>query len=276
MPTREVERLSHLFFSVVIHIFKDFSIHRPIVFCFLLLGFFFAYANTAGAATLTITSFGEGTAVIVGTVAEGISCPQTCTKQYNQGELAFINASPSVGYAYSWGGACSGTLNSTCTIKMDADKSVTVTFVAGVKLSVSMSGSGGVYSSTSFSCRSSVSNNECSQFFEPGTVLYLNIYPSYGYTISGLGGSCSGTSNNITWSQCIVTMDGNKSVTITFSIASPRTLTVTASGPGRVTSSPAGIDCQNATCTAKFPEGMSISLYKSLITTATEGAEFSG
>ena len=249
-------------FSVV------FSARRSLIFSFSLpILFFFAYANIADAATLTVTSSGEGIVVI-----GGISCPQTCTRQFNQGELAFITASPNTGYAYSWGGACSGTSVNTCMIKMDADKSATATFAAGVKLSVSISGSGGVYSSNGFTCHTFFSNsNECSQFFLPGTVHYLNIYPAYGFKISVLGGACSGTS-----SQCIVTMDSNKSFTVVFTAIFPRTLTVTASGPGRITSSPVGIDCQNATCTAEFPEGTSVSLSKSIITTETEGSEFTG
>lgn len=67
-----------------------------------------------------------------------------------------------------------------------------------------------------------------------------------GYTFAGWSGDCSGTGS------CDLTMGAAHNVTATFSVPSYQlSVTKSGTGNGKVTSSPAGIDC-GATCDANF------------------------
>src|SRR5205823_15059299 len=76
---------------------------------------------------------------------------------------------------------------------------------------------------------------------------------------AGWQGACSGTGD------CNVTMDADRDVTASFSTSSPPpgtghfTVVFTGKGSGRVTSSPAAVDCPG-TCTMTAPSGSSVSI----------------
>jgi uncharacterized repeat protein (TIGR01451 family) len=92
----------------------------------------------------------------------------------------------------------------------------------------------------------------CSASFAPGTSVTLSPTAAAGSTFAGWGGACSGTG------ACSVTMSAPASVTASFQ-PSVQPLSVSTSGSGSVTSTPAGIDC-GATCTASFPFRTSVTL----------------
>ena len=122
----------------------------------------------------------------------------------------------------------------------------------GSMLSVSKSGngSGAVASSPSgINCGST-----CSAAFSPGTQVTLTATPASGSKFTGWGGACSGTG------ACVVTMNADASVTAGFA-ANSYTLSVSAIGSpgGKVTSSPAGIDC-GSSCSASFSAGTQVTL----------------
>lgn len=102
----------------------------------------------------------------------------------------------------------------------------------------------------------------CASSFPSGTVVTLTATPDADAGFTGWSGACSGTG------PCTITMDASKSVTATFAIFN---LTVTSTGPGRVTSNPAGIDC-GSDCQQSFPAGSLISLSA----TPDPGFAFSG
>jgi hypothetical protein len=126
------------------------------------------------------------------------------------------------------------------------------------------SGSGTVMSSPAgIDCGST-----CSAPFGEGTVVTLAAAPAAGSAFSGWsGGGCSGTGS------CQVTMSAAESVTATFDVVPPETLSVSTSGSGSgsVTSSPAGIDC-GSTCSASFGQGTVVTL----TATPAAGSTFSG
>ena len=110
----------------------------------------------------------------------------------------------------------------------------------------------------------------CSGTFASGTAVLLTATPATGSTFAGWsGGGCTGTG------QCTVTVTSTTGVTATFNVApvsstqpsQPLTLTVGVSGKGKVTSTPAGINC-GKTCSATYPSGTAVTL------TATPGAGF--
>lgn len=101
----------------------------------------------------------------------------------------------------------------------------------------------------------------CSANFSSGSNVILTATASSGSILAGWSG-CNSSSGN----TCIVTMSAAKSVTATFNIET-FPLTVTKSGLGTITSSPAGINC-GATCSTSFNSGQSVTL------TATPAANY--
>jgi hypothetical protein len=201
-------------------------------------------SSGGGNASLTVSVTGSGT---VGSNPSGISCPSTCGHTFAGGTPVTLTPTPAAGWAFSsWSGACSG--SGACTVTMNAEESVTATFVPGVTLSVSDSGNGTVTSSPSrINCGST-----CSASFATGSQVTLNETPASGWSFTGWSGACSGTGS------CVVTMNTAESVTATFSQIT-YTLTVGVSGNGTVTSSPGGINCGSA-CSASFNSGTQVTL----------------
>lgn len=141
---------------------------------------------------------------------------------------------------------------------------VRVTFAASSEvLTLTRSGPGTVTSSPlGINCGS-----VCSASFDRGTTVTLTAAPSAGSTFAGWTGDCTGTGT------CAVPMDGPKSVSATFSIGDPAdpVLAISLSGPGTVTSSPAGIDC-GVVCSALFSRGSTVTLAAS----SSSGSVFIG
>jgi Divergent InlB B-repeat domain/PASTA domain len=112
-----------------------------------------------------------------------------------------------------------------------------------------------------------ISNSPAGNTYPDGTIVTLTATPTTGSAFKGWsGGGCSGTG------PCVVTMNGNTSVTATFSLV-PETLAVskTGGGAGSVTSSPAGISC-GTSCSHDFDYGTSVALDVS----AAKGSSFRG
>ena len=140
-----------------------------------------------------------------------------------------------------------------------ASQAVAVTIVNGTALTVSVTGSGTVASNPAgISCPST-----CSAGFASGTPVTLTATPASGWIFSGWGGACSGNAG------CTVTMNSPQSVSATF--IQLFTLSVTVSGSGSVTSSPAGVTCPS-TCNASFTAGTAVTL----TATPADGWGFAG
>ena len=103
-----------------------------------------------------------------------------------------------------------------------------------VTLSVTKSGSGSVTSSPAGISISS-GGTSGSGTFDDGTVVTLTATPDEGWRVESWGGACGGSSTT-----CEVTMDADQSASVAFERIT-WTLSVTKSGSGSVTSSPAGI-----------------------------------
>jgi Ca2+-binding RTX toxin-like protein len=78
-----------------------------------------------GTFELSVTTTGEGR---VASTPAGIDCGDACTASFDTGTVVTLAASPDAGWTFGgWGGACGGT--GSCTVTMDAAKSVTADFL---------------------------------------------------------------------------------------------------------------------------------------------------
>jgi uncharacterized protein (DUF2141 family) len=84
--------------------------------------------------TLTVSKNGTGSGTVTSNPA-GINCGSTCSANFAQGSTVTLSATPASGSSFAgWSGACSGT--GSCTVTMDAAKSVTATFNAALTITV--------------------------------------------------------------------------------------------------------------------------------------------
>jgi len=131
------------------------------------------------------------------------------------------------------------------------------------RLHISVAGQGTVRGAGS-DCRGT-----CDLTPAAGTQFQLQAVPDSGATFAGWSGGCTGTGT------CQITVSGDVSVLASFSApAGSHLLTVVMEGhgQGRVVSSPPGIDCPAAACSAAFPAGTAVSLSA----TSATGSSFAG
>lgn len=96
---------------------------------------------------------------------------------------------------------------------------------------------------------------DCSESYLVGSLITLTATPNGGSTFTGWSGPCMGTGS------CSVVMTQAHTVTATFDLLPPQTLTVTVTGTGsgNVTSSPLGISCPGD-CTENYAHGTVVTL----------------
>ena len=178
----------------------------------------------------------------------GVSCPATCSGEFAADSTVSLTASPTPGWSFAgFGGACSGTTS--CAVAMNGPKSVTATFAPpNTVYALAVATAGGVVTSDlpGIDCGTS-----CVGGYGAGVPVTLT--PS-GSPVAW-GGACSGSG------ACVVPMTRARAVTASIGGAtlalSPVAVSVT--GPGVVSSSPAGIQCGTA-CGAVFSRGSLLTL----------------
>jgi uncharacterized repeat protein (TIGR01451 family) len=157
---------------------------------------------------LTVAKAGAGAGTVTSSPT-GIDCGADCSESYASGTAVTLTATPAAGSAFAgWSGACTNATG-TCSVTMDAAKSVTATFSAAHTLTVTKAGNGsGTLSSSpaGISC-----GGDCSESYPEGQVVTLTASAASGSTFAGWSGDCSGAS-----SSCALTMNAAKSVTATF------------------------------------------------------------
>ena len=100
-------------------------------------------------------------------------------------------------------------------------------------------------------------DTECTQNFNSETQVILQAIPANGYIFDGWSGACSGTGN------CIITINQNKIVNASFSVAPANTYQLIVSSntntSGTISSNPAGINC-GSDCTEIYNSNTSVTL----------------
>jgi hypothetical protein len=156
-------------------------------------------------------------------------------------------------------GACSG-ISATCTLTMDAAKSVVAGFAPpSAALTVNTTSVGlvpGGAGSVSWSPPGVPCVVMCSAFFLTGTVVTLTATPAPGSQFAGwVFGACSGSALT-----CTLTMDVPKSVTAGFAPPSfPLRVSTAGPGAGTVSWNPPGTPCIVG-CSALFLAGTAVTI----------------
>jgi YVTN family beta-propeller protein len=160
-------------------------------------------------ATFTLKQY----ALTVLTAGNGTVSPSGGT--YSHGTVVWLTATPGSGSQFSSWSGCSGSGN-TCSVTMDAAKSVTATFTAApppppaqFTLTTTTNGTGS----------GSITANPASATgkYNAGTDVSLAAAAAAGSKFAGWSGACTGTG------ACSVTMNAAKSVTASFTVPPPST-----------------------------------------------------
>ncbi len=142
--------------------------------------------------TLTTTTSGQGS----------ISRSPNNTS-YASGASVTLTANPANGYVFSgWSGDASGSTNP-LTVTMNGNKNITATFTQQQSNTYTLT--------TNTTGQGAISRSPNNASYASGATVTLTANPATGYVFSGWSGDASGTTNPLT-----VTMNGNKSITATF------------------------------------------------------------
>jgi len=213
---------------------------------------------------LSVRTRGGGSGTVTSDPA-GIDCGADCTEEIPHGTSVTLTAVPNTGTSRfaGWGGACSGS-GATCTVEMTRARAVTATFeLLDRRLTVRVRGSGAGTVTSSPAGIGTCDSGDCTADYPHGTWVTLTAAPNTGTSrFAGWSGACGGGGTT-----CSVTMDRARTVTARFELLDRR-LNVTTTGPGSVTSSPSGIDCDEdaADCAETYSHGTTVTL------TATPGS----
>jgi hypothetical protein len=211
------------------------------------------YTASLNTYLLSVNKPGTGNG-IVSSEPTGIDCGSACSYSFNYNTSVTLTAATATGSTFTgWSGyTCPGT--GTCTIYMDAAKSVTANFTLNTySLNVSKGGTG---SGTVTSNPAGIDcGSDCSETYNYNTSVTLTAASATGSTFTGWSGyTCPGTGT------CIVLMDAARSVTANFTLNTyALTITKTGTGSGTVTSNPEGIDC-GSDCSETYDYNTSVTL----------------
>jgi len=133
----------------------------------------------------------------------GITCGTggtACTSTFPSSTTVTLTATPDASYSFAaWGGSCSGT-GATTTVTVDGVKTCTATFGAlatgaPYTMTISPAPSGGTVTGAGLNC--GAGGGSCSVTMPAAMTLGLQATPAAGYTFTGWGGNCTGTTPGI-------------------------------------------------------------------------------
>lgn len=224
----------------------------------------YAFGPATPTHPLLVTKGGAGQGTVA-TTPVGISCPADCAAgeaEFASGSLVALRAEPAPHSTFEgWvvagqPGACPGT--GVCQVQLSAAREVSAEFGAipqqTLEVALQGAGSGSVTTEPAgIEC-----GEVCSEHFDQGSTVTLTATPAAhshlaGWSVAGNPSACAGAG------ACQVTLDQDTQVTADFATNPDRSLSVSISGPGRIVSSPGGIDCTSS-CGHSFPDGSSVTL----------------
>ncbi|MCW3016120.1 MAG: hypothetical protein JWO02_3212 [Solirubrobacterales bacterium] len=193
---------------------------------------------------------------------------QRCWFYFAPGATVTLTATPQQGDIVKWhGGPCNNLVAKPCTLTLTDDLVMTALFSPARTLTVAKIGSGTV---TDASVLEVINCGAlCSAKFPEGDFVQLQATPDPGWDFLEWTGGCGSQSGD-----CFVTMDIDRTITAKFVKTQALDVSVTGTGSGSVTSSPAGINC-GADCTQRYVQGTQVTL-SAVPTYPTEFAGWSG
>ncbi len=194
--------------------------------------------------TLTNTLTGNGaTTVTKFTLAVTASGPGTVTQtptgtSFANNTTITLTATPNANATFvNWGGVCPNNSQTTCTFILNANTTASANFAANVTLTTVIVGPGTIMQSPTGTS------------FVPGSQVFLTATPNSGAQFVGWAPS-SACLPETPFSQCVVTLNANTTITATFT--GPQvSLSTNVVGPGSIQQSPSG---------TSFASGTSITL----------------
>ncbi len=211
----------------------------------------------AGSLTGVVTSVPSG--IVCGTLGGGV-----CSGEFARNSLVTLRVDRgSVDEFSAWGPGCettSGLFGDTCSVRLDADKTIDVFFGDGAPpappphtLNVSLAGTGAgsvISTPAGIACGS-----DCSEVFTTSDQVVT-------LRADGEFASWSGC-DSVTANRCTVTMNRSRNVTATFVAGAPSIFLLSVQkngdGSGVVLSSPGGLEC-GFICIATFQAGAVVTL----------------
>ena len=208
-----------------------------------------------GSFQLTVNAVDAG---VVRSAPAGISCGTDCTTRFPEGTQVTLTAIPlSQGTFLGWGDDCetAGTAE-TCTITLDADRTVSANFSASVfplRVSRVGTGTGDVTSMPAgIDC-----GRTCNFNFDRDAQVTLTAVPAEGSEFETWQQNCSDAGSNPT---CVLTMDAARNARARFRVLTySLEVNKAGTGAGTITSDPAGIDC-GGTCQTDLRRGITVTL----------------
>jgi Fe-S cluster biogenesis protein NfuA len=243
----------------------------------------YAFAPVAkvggGKPKLTVSKTGTGTGTVSGgSVAEPatINCGSGtgCEHEYEEGAVITLSQSPTAGSEFKGWTGCTSEEAGKCKVTLSAAKAVSAKFdlkpIPEYTLTVTVTGEGEVSADTgTISGCTTTAGPACKSPYKEGTKVTLTETPGPGQQFDGWG---TPQCDESTATTCQVTIgSGDEGVTASFiPKAKPKfKLSVAKAGAGKVTSTPAGIDCGSA-CSFEYEEGKEVELKE----TPEAGSEF--
>ncbi|MBB1073113.1 DUF4214 domain-containing protein [Rhodoferax sp. 4810] len=203
--------------------------------------------------TLTVNKIGSG---VVMSSPTGVNCGEDCSEIYNSGTIVTLITVPTPGWQFAgWSGTGINCTGQSCQVTLNNDININATFneiAVPVALTVTKTGNGRIISETpaGIDCGS-----DCDEQYARDTAVILRATADVGWQFSGWAGACTGTGS------CALTLNTDAAVGANFTLIpiDQQTLSLTVTGPGSITSQPAGIVC-GQTCSAPFNSNSTVTL----------------
>jgi hypothetical protein len=219
----------------------------------------YKFTNVTANRTISAT-FAIDTHMITATAGEHGTITPSGAVPVNHGADQTFTIAPATNYHVAdvlVDGTSVGAVNSYKFTNVTANRTISATFAIDTHMitaTKSGAGEGRVSSSPAgIDCGS-----KCSEQYDHGTKVTLTATTTPGSIFTGWSGvDCLGTE------PCVITLNGDTKVTAQFDLLPALTVSKSAKGKGRITSSPSGIDC-NSDCpsqTASFPRGTQVTLF---------------